>query len=190
MARNITQLFKPVAPADRLLKADDLVHVGRSSGTDFEKDAALNGIEIFNTVNSHGGLFGAPGGPGTLLGNTRTPVIDYAAEHGNISGLDPLAGTITVPKTGSYRVLTMMIFTNNQIDIGFSLWLQNNLSGDLIMGALDVPSKSNGFVSLSGETVVTLTAGEIINLALEADGAASLTFANASFDITPLALLA
>jgi len=186
MARNITQFFRPTIAADRYLKYDDLIHIGRSSGTDFEKDATLTGEQLFNTVNVYGGLFGAPTAPTSLVANVAAQVSGYASSSGAAASLDETAGTITITETGLYRVNAMMLFDNNQVEVGFVMFLQNSTQPDLVMGALDIPAKSNGYVSLNGNTVISLTVGDVLNLALQSDSNPTLTHANASFDVTPL----
>ena len=189
MARNITQLYYPPI-AERKVYGDDLIHLGRSFGTDVEKDPVITGAEFYDSMNLYCALVGSPAQQ-TVTAGVTAPITGYPASGGSAGTPSTGNGTITVIGTGTYRINALIGATGTVAiqEESCALYLQSSLQGDVVIAALDTPTKSQNIVSFAGTFLFTLTAGEVLNLGIACTAGTTFTYANGSFDITPVNLI-
>ena len=90
--------FFPVTDVDK----DDLIHMGRLTNADPNKDVKITGSDFYNAMNQVIGMFGIPTVPASL---TTTPQIVTGYGGGTIgTGADAGTGVITISVDGIYRI--------------------------------------------------------------------------------------
>jgi hypothetical protein len=190
MAKNITQFFHPSAPNNTVAPAD-LFHLGRTANPDpAEQDISLTGSEMFDSMNAQVALLGTPSViADTLVTGVRERLRNYAQGIGIIGTPDAVAGTITIDTTGIYRVTVSLLGSapsDNGFNIGcFLVWQTANLA---ISGqSIAARASAGDLINLSGGMLIALTAGDIVELQMEADANVSpITFPNGTFEVVPI----
>ena len=187
--RNITE-FDPTTT----FQSGDLIHLGRNSEPDpAKKDKAILGVDLFNAMNQEIGLFGAPASPLSLTADTYASITDYPAEHDPASVADPVAGTITIGKSGAWQITALVMTGTASFDFSIATYIgvTNGASYRVPVSGAAIPNRAGAgdLISMSGATMLSLSAGDVLTLDLISDTSIVLTgYPNASFIVKPIQL--
>lgn len=185
---DITQFFSPLPP-DNEIKPGDLIHLGRPTNASGEKDIALTGTELFNSLNRLGYLTGAPTGPTSIGAGATLPIIGYQNGGAGLGSPNAAAGTFTVAASGLYRVNANVVFSTTTRDMNLAFVFQNTTKPDVIVDGRWFVNQGGDVAQFSVNNLASLTTGDVINMALSADSATTISsYTNATFDISPITL--
>lgn len=179
---NITQFFRPSA-ADAVVKATDLIHLGRPGNSAGSRDIALTGAELYNSLSSFIALYGAAQSPVNV---TPTPqiLLDYPNNIG--VNADVSTGLITAPSAGAYEIYASVIYSpdGNTQNSFVTLSVQGSSFGNVVV---DVKNNSDGSqqIHMSGRTIQSLGNGETVSVYIQASDTRNIVISDTSFELKP-----
>ena len=171
------------------LEATDALLVGRGD----ELYTIDQWVYYFSTL-AFAGLFGPPADI-LAVTDVAQDIVDWPDElvsYHFADGVDALAGEITAPVAGVYRLSCKIIFLQTSVTQNFSylLYVNGSVGGQVVFDSLDINSNQTEWRSMGGSASFAIADQEVMKLQLGTSSGATpgeADFQRCSFEIELIA---
>lgn len=171
------------------IRATDALLIGRGD--------ALYTIDLWDYYFSLLAVAGLFDDPADFVAVNDVPqvIADWPSELSSFhfgTGVDALAGTITVPVAGIYSVTCKIIFQQQSVTQNFSylLYINGSVGGLVIFDSLDINSNQTVWRSMGGSAMFAVADQEVLDLRLGTSAGATpgaADFQRCSFEVEMVA---